>query len=280
MNPPLQPTGDAQPHGRYPFRVATTSYVHPCGYAENVKRLAGWVEEVEVVLFEGSADALPSEAELETMATVADRASMRFHVHLPLDLRLGHPDRGERTVALQTLLRVIRWVRPLCPGFFVLHLEWDGPANPDEKDVDRWQHRVRDSLRQAADGGVDLKTCCAETLMYPPRWMEPIRGEFGMPLCLDVGHLLLSREDPHRYFLDHFDQVRTVHLYGPEPDGRHGSLELLPEMLLTKLVDLLGGYRGVVSLEVFTFSDLKTSMAKLEQTWSLYEEGGDRGGQL
>jgi sugar phosphate isomerase/epimerase len=245
-----------------------------------VERLAGWVEEVEVVLFEGSEDALPSEAELGTMAAVAERASMRFHVHLPLDLRLGHPDRTERTAACQTLLRVIQWVRPLCPGFFVLHLEWDGPANPDEKDVYRWRHRVRDSLRQAADGGVDLKTCCVETLMYPPRWMEPIREEFGMPLCLDVGHLLLSGEDPHRYFLDRFGHVRTVHLYGPEPDGRHGSLELLPEMLLKNLMDPLGGFRGVVSLEVFRFSDLKSSMAVLEQAWSLHEEGGDRGEQL
>ncbi|MCG6893602.1 MAG: sugar phosphate isomerase/epimerase [Desulfobacteraceae bacterium] len=252
---------------RYPFRVATTSYVHPCGYAENVELLAGWVEEVEVVLFEGSKEALPSEAEMETMAAVAKSASMRFHVHLPLNLRLGHPDRSEREASLRTLLRVAEWVRPLRPGFFVLHLEWDGPTLPGERDVRQWQRRVADSLRIVAKAGIDLRNCCVETLMYPPRWMTPVREEFGLPLCVDVGHMLLTGGDPCGFFLRHFEQVRTVHLYGPEPDGRHASLDRLPETTMDSVMEILRGFHGVVSLEVFDFSDLKTSIALLERAW-------------
>jgi sugar phosphate isomerase/epimerase len=188
-------------------------------------------------------------------------------VHLPLNLRLGHPDRSEREASLRTLLRVAEWVRPLRPGFFVLHLEWDGPTLPGERDVRQWQRRVADSLRIVAKAGIDLRNCCVETLMYPPRWMTPVREEFGLPLCVDVGHMLLTGGDPCGFFLRHFEQVRTVHLYGPEPDGRHASLDRLPETTMDSVMEILRGFHGVVSLEVFDFSDLKTSIALLERAW-------------
>lgn len=270
---------EGRPPGRYPFRLATTSYIHPSGYAENIERLAGsrCVDEVEVVLFEGADASLPSEKEVRAMAAAAARAALRLHVHLPLDMRLGHPDPVRRGDALRTLTRVMRRVEPLCPDFFVLHLEWDGPAEPDDDAVRRWQRRTADTLEAAEARGVDLRRCCVETLLYPPLWVDSLRREFGMPLCLDVGHLLLTGDDPTAFFREHFGQVRTVHLYGPKPGGRHGSLDGLAEPLLTSLVGLLRDFRGVVSLEVFRLADLESSLVTLEAAWRgrKGENGGD-----
>ena len=36
----------------YPFRLGTTSFIYPAGWAENVARLAPLVDEVELLFFE------------------------------------------------------------------------------------------------------------------------------------------------------------------------------------------------------------------------------------
>ena len=49
--------------GRYPFRLAATSFVYPADYDVNVARLGRFVDEIELLFFEiRNADSLPSPA--------------------------------------------------------------------------------------------------------------------------------------------------------------------------------------------------------------------------
>jgi len=51
--------------GLYPFKIGTTSFIYPAGYAQNVKMLGPYVDEIELLLFEGAPDSLPSTQEIK-----------------------------------------------------------------------------------------------------------------------------------------------------------------------------------------------------------------------
>jgi len=56
-----------------PFRLGTTSFIYPATWSVNVERLAGRVDDVELLIFEATRDRdLPDEAELAELA--ADQA--------------------------------------------------------------------------------------------------------------------------------------------------------------------------------------------------------------
>ena len=50
---------------RFPFRLATTSFIHPAGYTVNVRRLAPLVDEIELLFLER--DHLPSVNEINEL---------------------------------------------------------------------------------------------------------------------------------------------------------------------------------------------------------------------
>ncbi|RME36673.1 MAG: hypothetical protein D6793_05375 [Thermoflexia bacterium] len=72
------------------FRLGSTSYVYPADILPNVQRLAGLVEDVELVLFEiPQASNLPDIRTIEGLREVARRYRISYTVHLPTDLQLG-----------------------------------------------------------------------------------------------------------------------------------------------------------------------------------------------
>jgi sugar phosphate isomerase/epimerase len=251
----------------YPFRLATTSYILPAGYAENAAFLAPAVDELELLFFESLPEALPGADEIGELSRIRRGKGIGYHVHLPLDLRLGHPDGDRRRRDRDTIRRLIADTAPLAPTLFVVHLAWDGPPAPGAADVAAWRRRTGRSLASLARAGVPMASLCAETLKEPPAWMLPLVGAFGMGLCLDAGHLLLQGEDPVTFLERHGGSVRTVHLYGPEDDGRHGPLTRYPEGPLDAMLSALRRFDGVLSLEVFSLDHLSRSLALLQRRW-------------
>ncbi len=248
------------------FRLGSTSYIYPADLLTNVRRLAGLVEDVELVLFEvEGASNLPDAETVAELGEVARRHGISYTVHLPTDLQLG-ADGEAWASSVEKARRVIRTTCPLNPWAYVVHLNPEGAANRA-----RWQERCREALEVLAweAGGPDrlavenLENCPLEHLV-------PVLERSPVSLCLDVGHLWLAGVDPLPALRAHLGRTRAVHLHGVNRQD-HESLSWAPaESLRAVLGEMLRqGYGGVVTLEVFSVEDFSSSRQRVR---SLLEE--------
>jgi sugar phosphate isomerase/epimerase len=102
-----------------------------------------------------------------------------------------------------------------------------------------------------------------ETLDYPYRLVEDIIFDYGLSVCLDIGHQLLCGIEPSEYIDLYLTRTRVLHLHGVEGGQDHRSLASLPDGLLTALVSRLGGgpaKHRVLTMEIFNERDLNESL--------------------
>lgn len=240
---------------RFPFRLGSTSYVYPADILPNVQRLAPLVDDVELVLFEvhDGPNNLPSPDVIDALNGLADEHGLTYTVHLPLDLRLAS---GGPAPALEKACRVIQCVRPLSPWAYVVHLDGDEiVSDADPVVLARWRGQAARSLALLGQEVDDLHLLAIENLeSYDPAAFLPVLDRLPVSLCLDVGHFLKRGSDPLPYLQTYLGRTRVIHLHGCQDGRDHRGLDLLPDGLLTNLLDVLlsSDYRGVLTLEVFT----------------------------
>jgi len=92
---------------RFPFRIATTSYIYPDNILPNVQALAPYLDEIELILFESSKESLPSDADINTLSVIGQEETLTYNVHLPLDCYLGDIDQQVRENAVATIQKII-----------------------------------------------------------------------------------------------------------------------------------------------------------------------------
>jgi hypothetical protein len=87
---------------------------YPAGYVDNVRHLAPYVDEIQLLFFESRAQSLPSRELIRQLADLAETESISYNIHLPSDLFAGHPEANERRRAVAVLRQV--WIAvPLWP---------------------------------------------------------------------------------------------------------------------------------------------------------------------
>jgi len=258
----------------YRFRLGSTSYVYPADILPNVRRLAGIVDDVELVLFE--VDEQSNFPDAETIAELQQLASlhgMSYTVHLPLDLRLGTSRQEERLISIEKALKVMRATRALEPWGYIVHLYGNEPREIDTPSAwAEWRRECVQALDPLIGEVSDGPLLCVENVEgYPLEKAVPILEKLPISLCLDVGHLWLDGLDPLPYLRKYLAHTRVIHLHGiGERD--HKSLALVPTEVLHAVLDELRrqDYRGVVTLEVFCQEDFFASQ-ELVLRWARRE---------
>lgn len=247
--------------GRYPFRLATTSFIYPGGWTENVARLGPCFDEIELLFLEsGHADSLPDQQIIIELARQAAKFDIRYNVHLPLDICLGARSLAQRQHALDILKRVFSLAKHLPVSTHTLHLVYDEPdTNPE--DVQLWQERTHTSLTHLLEWGVPASALSIENIDYPPEWMGPILTDLELPVCLDVGHILIYGFDLKAFLAQWGQRIVIMHLHGAVGDKDHLSLDQLPGEHLKTVLNYLSTFSGVLSLEVFNLNNLQKSVA-------------------
>ena len=255
--------------GRFPFKLATTSYIYPDEIIPNVVRLAPFFDEIELVLFEGEGpDRLPGPAQIDRLIELSKRHRLGFNIHLPLDLSLGDERDDIRTHGTSITKTMIERTLPLSPSVYTLHLDFKDKKDPTEKNVEPWRQRVSRSLREVLNDGIEAKRISVETLAYPFEWIEDIVKEFGLSVCLDIGHILTHGYDLEHYLKTYLDRTSVIHLHGVHKGSDHLGVETLPGSDLDLLLSFLRHYRGILSIEVFSIEGLKSSLSVLEERWT------------
>jgi len=252
-----------------PFRLGSTSYVYPADILPNVRRLAGVVDDIELVLFEvEDYSNLPDRATVAELKDIAARYDLSYTVHLPLDLRLGSGDEALRHPSIGKALKVIRATRELEPWAYIVHLDGAEPLVASTPSAwERWQGECVQALEFLARECGDAKLLCIENLeSYPLERVVPILEELPASLCLDVGHFWLAGADPLPYLRRYLNRARVVHIHGVA--GRdHKSLACVPAEALHAVLSELcqRRFRGVVTLEQFSQEEFFTSWKLLLQ---------------
>lgn len=257
----------------FPFRLGTTSYILAAPILPNLKFLAPYVDEVELVLFQsGDEQNLPSKREISEMARLAMDVDLCYNVHLPTDVFLADPDPKVRAASVETLLRFYDRTLPLAPTLYVLHLESRTAAGERIGDQAAWSERTAASLEGLWRGGMQPRMVAVENLDYPPSRLSELLGGTSMWYCLDVGHLVRYGIGVKEELNHCMKRCAMMHLHGVLEGADHRSLDFLADSLWDDLGARLGDFRGGLSIEVFSLEDLASSLQRISSWLRPHED--------
>lgn len=245
---------------RYPFRLAAPSFIYPADYATNAKRLAPFLDEIELLLFESSPDSLPSRRQVNDLALIAADASISYNVHLPIDIELALPGKKEQHRMASLLAACIDRVTPLQPTTYTLHLVCKEEGSDPAK-INCWQQRAAEGLNLFLSLiAVPARKISVETLDYPPHWLMPVVNTHDVSVCLDIGHLIRYGFDLFQTWQAFSSKTTIIHLHGVSGGRDHLELDKLSNDALSTVVQCLHHFRGSLSLEVFSLERLARSL--------------------
>jgi len=248
--------------------LATTSYIYPDHILPNVTTLAPFVDEVELVLFESEGlDNLSDEREIKALMDLSIHGKVGFDVHLPIDIFLGDKSEEVRSKGVYIVRRVIERTLCLNPSVYILHFDLRNSNGQEETDIQSWRKRILRSAQDMMEWGIESKRISIETLSYPFEWIEDIIREFRFSICLDIGHMLIYGQNLRSYFEKYLPQTSIIHLHGIENDVDHLGIDRLNGKIVDLILSNLQNFTGILSVEVFSFGDLKKSLEVLEQRW-------------
>ncbi|MEN6510133.1 MAG: cobamide remodeling phosphodiesterase CbiR [Smithella sp.] len=247
----------------FPFRLGTTSYIIPADIVPNVRYLAGKVQDVELVLFDvdDGMNNLPSKEEIDELRRIGSDDDLTYTVHLPLDLQLADDSFMDKA------RKVIDCTGRLDPWAYVLHLDGKSVRHGASSEVMRyWLEQAVRSLEIVGEYAGGVEKLAVENLEgYPLDFYEPVLKQIAVSRTVDVGHLWLEGHDAGAYLHRALPRTRVIHIHGI--DGRdHRSLANVSQEKLQAVLNELvcTGYRGVLTVEVFSEEDFLTSCAAIQ----------------
>lgn len=247
--------------GHYPFRLATTSFIHRAGYAENVIKLAPMLDEIELLFLER--EHLPNQAQIKELSDIAKRLDVSYNIHLPMDISLAASDPIHRRQSQRAIIKSLERAAPLDATNYTLHITYEDSQNHVDH-LRKWQETAIESLSRILEkSDTPPQIICVETLDFPPLWLDPIVCQLDLSVCIDVGHIIRFGHDL-RSTLSHFEnRVKIYHLHGVNGQQDHLSLDYLQPEFRIQVANYLKCFQESVSLEVFSYEAFVDSMTCL-----------------
>jgi sugar phosphate isomerase/epimerase len=252
----------------FPFNLSTTSYIYPDMIIPNVTLLAPFLDEIELVLFESEAENnLPDEEQIHALKDLSFQYGVNFNVHLPIDIFLGDEKEEVRLKGISIIRKIMERTLCLNPSVYILHFDLRNSNGQEETDIQSWRKRILRSAEEIMEWGIESRRISIETLSYPFEWIEDIITGFGFSTCLDIGHMLIYGQDLRGYLEKYLPQTSIIHLHGIENGVDHLGIDRLNGKIVDLILSKLQNFTGILSVEVFSFGDLKNSLEVLEQRW-------------
>lgn len=254
--------------GFYPFKIGTTSFIYKDVYVPNVKRLGPYLDEIELLLFESDqVESLFSGAVVNQLLHLSRQLKLSYNIHLPTDVSISDHDPVRQQLAVETLSEIIDRLWPLSPSTFSLHIPYSEKSLEADQ-INKWQDRVYENLIKMLRNGIPGNLISVEMLDYPFEIVEKIVIDLNLSICMDLGHVVRQGNDIVEIFNTYCSQISIIHLHGVEHNHDHLPLDRLPKRLVGAAFSILQRFSGSVSLEIFSFQDLKSSLTYLEKCWT------------
>jgi sugar phosphate isomerase/epimerase len=253
--------------GRFPFKLATTSFIYPDTYVANAKKIGSFLDEIELLFFESlghETDQL--DAEIADLANLTAALDVSYNIHLPIDVNISDPDPAIQAAAVHSIQRVIDLTAPLTPTSYTLHVPFKDWTDHRER-IRNWLVHTHQGLTKLLKTGIPSRKLAIETLDYPIELLESAITEFDLSICLDTGHLIINQL-PILYTYQRFaERICLIHLHGARENRDHLSLDQLEPIHLQEIMSLLSSYNQTVCIEVFNRDNLKKSLQVLDRHW-------------
>jgi sugar phosphate isomerase/epimerase len=244
------------------FSIGCPSFVIPASWVENVAFLAalpdppGHIELLLCELREDLADMI-SAAEVARLADLAAQGGPPYCAHLPVDIDLSSEAGAD--AAIRKIAALLRHVRPLRLQSLVLHAETRG-ARPGAPAL-----RAVREIAAAAEG---IPLALENIEGHPVDFLDGLVEAAPAARCVDIGHLWKDGREVADLLPRWLPQAAHVHLHGLDPaDPRrdHRPLDGMAPTTLDRAVGplLASGFRGAVTLEVFSFAQFQSSRRAL-----------------
>lgn len=258
---------DATLKKKFPFRLGTTSFIYRADYVTNVRRLAPFFDEIELLLLESSG--LPSKDEIKTLCALAAEHDITYNVHLPMDIDPAAVSTQVRWQSIEKLANTMDRVAPLNPTTQTLHIAFDQPHQTEDT-VQAWQKRAIHSLNKLLQvSGVAPGNISIENLDFSPLWLRPIVESMDTAVCVDVGHAVLFGFNLKKTLDLYAPRITLIHLHGIAQGKDHRALTQLAPAHGQTVAKYLNGFQESVSLEVFSLENLTESMARFPEFMAL-----------
>ncbi|MFH2047458.1 MAG: cobamide remodeling phosphodiesterase CbiR [Pseudomonadota bacterium] len=257
---------------KYPFKIGTTSYIYPDHMIPNVKMLAPFLDEIELLFFESRPPgSIPAKNEIEALHEISKEHGTTYNIHLPTDIFPGSSNYNERLRFVHTIVNIIDLTKILSPSTYTLHLSY--PYDLDKTKCDQiWLNNIYYSMTKLMESGVNSKTISIETLEYPFEWIAGVISDFNLSVCIDAGHLLKYGYDTKRVFDNYLDITTIIHLHGVKNGRDHQSLDKLSYEQAKTLINLMHGFTGTLSIEVFSFDNLLPSLQYFKNCYQSFRQ--------
>ncbi len=236
-------------HSKYktfPFRLGTTSYVYPADILPNVTRLAGKVDDIQLILFEGEFSNLPSPEIISELKRLGELHDLTYTIHFPINFKLGDTDEDLRQKAVESHKYIIELTKEIA-HLYVIHAEGfstDDAVTPFIERIDRSFSELKPYFQKEIP-------VCVENLHYPLELLDPIIQKYDLSICLDNAHLMVNGYEAETYWKKYGQRCKIIHFQGSTESKEHLGLPQGDEANNRQWLAYMQDFTGTVCLEVF-----------------------------
>ncbi len=250
-------------------RIGAVSCTYNTSLVDNVRRLAPYVDDIELILYEFDKDSnYPGPGEIAELKELAANYDLTYTVHLPSELGPHRVDLEWGRAAIDRWRRTIEASLALEPKAYIWHWEGEQWGWQPSADLERWLTctlEIAESFLKCHLVASEL--LCVENLSYDYRLIAPHVEELGLSRCFDVGHAWATRRFSSSYLRECVAQARVFHLHGVSSGKDHIALQPENGADLHEFVKNLILCQGepIVTLEVFSWKDWFESSCSLKR---------------
>ena len=256
--------------GSFPFRLGTTSYIYPGEIIPNVELLGDFLDEIQLLLFEGNTYSnIPDAVTIRYLNEVAEEKNISYSIHLPLDAYPGHENESVRRESVAMILRIYEVGIALRCKHFVFHYASRNPEGAPFKDLQTWRDQLCKSTEELLASGIEPASLCVENLAYPFSWVADLVDQYGLSKCIDIGHLRVNHFPVKSHINRYLAQTKIIHLHGLKKGVDHNGLSPKDTRSLRQLIEKMDEiqYKETLILEVFQLDHLLESLKTFERFW-------------
>lgn len=252
------------------IKLGGTSWILPGGgnFFDNMLCLSNDVDDMEIVLWDNQYGCnIPTRDEVKRLRDLREELDMSCCVHFSTNVSFETSPAG-RTRCEDKCLRTMELFSELDPYAWVLHLHGELFGPVPSKNMPWFYEVTRKSAQRLASATDNPEKICAENLDFSLDYIIDIVKEAGFSICLDLGHLVHTREDVKANVEKFLPYTRILHLHGVKPDENltdHVDLSYYDQNMLEWIFRRLADGRDrIMDLEVFE-QDYHTSIEFLRK---------------
>lgn len=258
------------------WRWGTTSCVYYRPLLYNVQRLAEYVDDVELILFDtGDMDNWPGRADIVELRALAQEYDLTYTVHIPSHLDTICLDKRWEEWAYSIVAKTVERMENIEPFAYIWHWESELFGKVPSPDIPRWL----EATQRIAERVVEAKLVrpdmfAVETLSYPFEFIYNLVEFYGFSITFDIGHLWKGEFNWRDAWNRYGSKTKVVHMHGIDPVTGNDHCELSyqePEVLnnFARCLQNIGNdeNRRVLTFEVFSEDDWLNSRKTWQQYW-------------